>query len=1235
MLRHRMSAVLAVLLAVATFGAVGSAGANDAPALTPDGAVTVSSVVDVPTANIGSTKRLPVVIRLELQSVADYDGSIAGFEATSPLVTGEAIDANSASVRSYRGLVADEAARVGDVLESSIAGAEALRSIDIAFAGITALVPADQIAAVASLPGVADVFVDRLEQLDTETSTAFIGADDHWRRQGGLGAGGGGEGVVVGVLDSGVWPEHPSFADPDPAGVPFTEPPTVPGSNGFSAGERSTCDFGDAEANADDAAFSCNNKLIGAYEFMDTYKAVVGLEDGEFDSARDDDGHGTHTASTAVGNAGVDATIFGVDRGTVSGVAPRAHLVAYRVCGAAGCFGSDSVDAVGQAILDGVDVVNFSISGGGNPYADAVSLAFLDAYDAGVLVTPSAGNSGPGADTVAHREPWTLTVGASTSDRHFLSTVTLTADGGATLELTGASVTEGITEPTPVVFGVDLDCLEPDEQGSYDGEIVVCRRGAIARVAKGFNVLAGGAGAMLLFNPTPQGLSTDNHFLPAVHLENDAGEELVAFLDANTGVMATFTPGQAVEVPGDVMAPFSSRGGSGQTLGISKPDVTAPGVQILAGHTPLPVGVGGGRSGELFQAIQGTSMSAPHAAGAAALLAGSQPEWGPGQIKSALMMSADRRVENADGSAATPFDTGSGSIRPSWADQVGFTISAEAGDFVSLEDELWDANYPSLYVPNLAGSISVSRTLTDVSGVDSTWSVAVEAPADLQLQVTPRPVEIAAGGDTEVSFFIDAREVPFGESRHAEVLFRNRESGQLLSFPVTIVRQFESLEMDVSCEDGAVVMRNAPTTCTTTVVNRSFEAIEAGVNTLLPSQLGLDPDSVSYTTSPDSSASVDVSNRGVKSEVTLAGEQPPSVSIAADPEGSPAGFLPLADLGVAAEAPYGDETIVNYTVPDFVYAGQTYNRIGVVSNGYAVVGGGEGSDVEFINTDLPDPSQPNNVLAPFWTDLNPENGGDIFIGVLRGGDLRWLVIEWSAIQNFGDGEANSFQIWIGLNGEQDVTFTYGDVSDGDGGFLTVGAENDSGTSGATTYFDGAGTAPAAGDELRVGAIPGQSGGVLEITYDVIGRRWGPFQLSGVASSAALASDVTDTVSGRVVNPTRVISVALDAGQEVPPADSAGTGTAELRLNRWRGVVCLDLAAMDLEGDVVAGHIHAGEAGVNGPVVVNLEVDSATFDDCVVGVPTDVVDAILANPAAYYLNIHTPAVPSGEIRGQLG
>jgi subtilisin family serine protease len=329
-----------------------------------------------------------------------------------------------------------------------------------------------------------------------------------------------------------------------------------------------------------------------------------------------------------------------------------------------------------------------------------------------VFVSASAGNSGPAPESVEHRGPWVTTVAASTSDRNFLSDLRLTASNGDTLTLTGASITSGISTPKPVVLatavGSDALCITPIPANSLTNQIVVCQRGP-NRILKSRNVFLGGGDGMILYNPTLLNVFTDNHWVPTVHLEFDAGAQLLAFLGSHSGVMATFSQSTARTVQGDTVTSFSSRGGPGQTLGVSKPDVTAPGLQILAGNTPTPATDLGGPPGELFQSIAGTSMSSPHVAGSAALIKDLHPTWTPGQIKSALMTTA--KIDNLfkeDGvTPFTPFDAGSGRIdlRKAW--DPGLTFDETAANYVTLQNHLWDANYPSLYVPTMPSETKV------------------------------------------------------------------------------------------------------------------------------------------------------------------------------------------------------------------------------------------------------------------------------------------------------------------------------------------------------------------------------------------------------------------------------------------------------------------------------------------------------------------------------------------------
>jgi hypothetical protein len=978
-------------------------------------------------------------------------------------------------------------------VKSKLGGTTVTHRFDIILGGLSVLVPADQLDQLKGIPGVELVVSDSIEQLETYRSATFIGSATIWNQLGGQGSAG--EGVIAGILDSGVWPENPSFSDPDPLGKAYTAPPAAPGNPG---GTRA-CNFGSATPG--DAPFSCNNKLIGSYRFMSTYGAVVGLQPYEFRSSRDDDGHGTHTSTTVAGNRGVRAQTLNADD-IITGVAPRAHIVSYKVCGEQGCFGTDSAAAVQQAIRDGVDTINFSISGGSNPYADVVSLAFLDAYNAGIFVAASAGNSGPTPETVNHREPWVMTVAASSSDRSYLSTATLTAPGGATLTITGASITDGVSTPAEVVVNsADTLCQNPAAAGSFTGKIVVCRRGVNARTAKSANVKAGGAVGMFLYNPTPQGENADSHSLPTVHFENNEGTQLLAFLAANPGATATFTGGVAGSIPGDIMAGFSSRGGPAQSLGISKPDVTAPGINIFAGYTAKEYGV----DVDQFSFLSGTSMSGPHVAGAGTLLVALHPDWTPGQIKSALMTTAKTTgVLKEDAvTQATPFDMGSGRIDLRKAGDPGLTIAATGAEFLAKQANLWDANYPSIYIPTMPGQITVKRTFTDVLGYDNTWAIRVRAPRDVKITV-PTQIFVRGNSSASIDIVIDARTVPIGEVRHASISLNDGHG--TLSIPITIVRKEPSVALSTTC-DAARIKIGQQMGCSITMTNNSFDTATVSMVDRIPYNIVRLSDSVV-------NGSLDGMN--VVFNGTLAGVEPVDVDIVSDVGGSPAGgYLPLSIFGIGAISA-GDETSTNFNVPTFTYGGETYNRIGVVSNGYVVLGGTDGSpDIQFINQSLPDSDRPNNVLAPFWTDLNPAFGGAIRVAILTDGVNSWIVVDYDAVREYSTNRRNSFQIWIGINGVEDVTFTYGTLEgNGDGGFVTVGAENRFGNRGTNYYVDGVGTLPTSGTELRVNTTPGGPGETRVVSFQVKGQEVGRWTNYVELSSDTFAGKNVVGFSGR-------------------------------------------------------------------------------------------------------------------------
>jgi uncharacterized repeat protein (TIGR01451 family) len=1072
-----LASIVLVAASVAPVAGVSPASEFTATALQPSGRVE-GDFAKAPVKN----GKIGIIVRLGDKPVASYRGGVKGLAATHPNARGKrSLELKSRAVTAYRTYLKGKRDEFAQDLKRAVPGAVITHSWDIVVNGVSAVVPKGEMADVAALPGVAAVYPDLLLQLDTDRSPAFLGAPVIWNALGGQDDAG--EGVIVGVLDSGVWPEHPSYSDPDPTGEPFSAPP--PPLSGTRA-----CEF--SGGSNPGPAFACNNKLIAADRFMATYDAQIGLLPTEFTTARDDNGHGSHTSSTAAGNRGVAASIFGVARGTVSGIAPRAHVEMFKVCGNQGCFSSDSVAAIQKAIQDGVNVLNFSISGGTDPYADAVELAFLDAYNAGVFVAASAGNNGPTPETVAHRGPWVTTVGASTTDRAFVNTVNVTGSDGATLSLAGVSITAAISAPTPLVSAADAPtsdsfCANATADGAFAGKIVICERGGgIGRIQKGFNVRQRGAVGMVLYNNAANvtDQETDNHYLPASHIQFADGQTLLAFLASHTGVTATLTAGIVGSQQGDVMASFSSRGGPGQTLGVSKPDVTAPGVQILAGNTPAPAtaATGGQPAGELFQGIAGTSMSSPHVAGSAALLKDLRPTWTPGQIKSALMTTANPEAVKEDGvTLATPFDDGSGRIALNKVGDPGATFDVPGADYLIFSSQLYRANYPSLYVPSMPGLVTVQRTLRSVLSQAVSWKLAVKgASSDLKITV-PTTLNVPAGGNATFNITVDARNVPLGATRHASVEFTS--ANRKLRFPITIVRAQAPVTLDKTCAPAAFP-RDTNTTCTLTIANPTFSDANVSLTDTLPSRLELVPGSAT-------GGAIEVGN-GVQFNGLIDGATPATIDVA--PGSSPFGYVAL---GVAPITCAGncDDTGFNFNVTSsggVRYDGVTHNTVGLATNGFVQLGGLTSTTSN--NQNLPNSASPNNVLAPLWTDLHPlgtdgNGGGRLRAAIVTSGTNRWLVFEWRDIFEFrGTTPKYSFETWLRLGGAtQDISYTYGLLGGtGTAGRATVGAENAGGTIGDSHYFNGAGTFPTVGGDLVVTSIPGAAGETVVITFQAKG-----------------------------------------------------------------------------------------------------------------------------------------------------
>ncbi|HSW26329.1 MAG TPA: S8 family peptidase, partial [Burkholderiaceae bacterium] len=720
------------------------------------------------------------IVRLAEPAAAAYDGSIRGFAATRP-AKGSKFDSRHPDVANYR---AHLAARQDAVMRSA-GVSKALRSYGYVFNGFAAQMSDAQAAKLAGTQGVLSVAKDELRTADTSSTPTFIGLtgkDGFWKEQGAKG-----EDVIIGIIDSGIWPEHPSFSDRKPRGHghDFHSHGRDEGDFAYKPirGWHGTCVTGE-QFTAD----NCNRKLIGARFYNAGFGGDAGIKavfPYEFNSPRDYDGHGTHTSSTAGGNEGVKVTGDASAFGKISGIAPRARIAMYKalwhdssVPTSTG-FNSDLVAAIDDAVADGVDVINYSISGTRTNFADPVEIAFLFAADAGVFVATSAGNSGPLTSTVAHPSPWVTTVAAGTHNRDGTGSVTLgngttftgasyTAAAGPKL-LVDASLAAAVgsipADAARCFLDVDSASGVPQlDPAKVAGKIVVCERGGNVLVNKAQAVKdAGGVGMILTNTPTSNNTTLPIlHVIPTVHIPFTTVEAFNGLKSyaASTDATATIAAATLVfDLQAPFTASFSSRGpllaGGGALL---KPDLIAPGQDILAGVAPPA------NTERLFDLYSGTSMSSPHVAGLAALMKEVHPRWSPMAIKSALMTTASDVLDGPNTEPLVIFRQGAGHVQPNNAADPGLVFDSDFEDWVGFlcgTGSIDPATCPSLGIPilgnasdfnvasiaigSLVGSQTITRRVTNVSEGTATYRPSVTGMAGFTVNVSPSSLTLHRG----------------------------------------------------------------------------------------------------------------------------------------------------------------------------------------------------------------------------------------------------------------------------------------------------------------------------------------------------------------------------------------------------------------------------------------------------------------------------------------------------------
>jgi uncharacterized repeat protein (TIGR01451 family) len=759
-------------------------------AATP-GTMAQTGVTDDGSTAVTRPEAASYIIQLVDAPLASYQGGVAGLAPTSLAATGQAKLENNAATAAYLSYL--EAAQAGFVQ-----GAEATlgRSLEVkftyqhAFNGLSAVLTPAEAAQVAQMAGVKMVSAVTTQELLTDVGPTWIGAPGIWDgSETPSNVSTRGEGVVVAILDTGINSGHPSFAATDMDTYTHTNPLGV----GIYLG---VCDPTNPDYQDD---FDCNAKLIGVHDFIDG-------DGNDPNSPEDGDGHGSHTAGTVAGNR-VEATIIVSGNpvtSTISGVAPRANIIAYDVCrngpsaSGGGCPGDALLAGVNQVIADhmvvpgGIAAINYSISGGNNPYTDPVELAFLAATDAGIFVSASAGNSGPGAGTVAHVSPWVATVAASTHNRQFGFTLDVVSPSTPAnlqdvLYIAGAGtvIPTDITEEIRYDATNNLGCT-PFPANFFQNSLALIQRGTCPFADKVTNAANAGAVGVVVFNSVagaPLVMGGLNGTPPAVMVSLSNGLLLRDYIIANPGAEVRLNAALNTIISdnlGDIMAAFSSRGPV-QAFSVLKPDVTAPGVAIWAAVAD------NGDATPDYALLQGTSMSSPHNAGAAALLKALYPTWSPHQIKSALMLSADNVANFKENGTtpADPFDLGAGRIQVDAASRVGFVLDETTANFEAADPTFYQGKEDALEQLNLASfangacvnECSWTRTLQSVAATDVTYSVTVSAPAGITITVSPISFTLLAGGTQAITVEADVRGAPLGAWRFASLHFTEQVTG--------------------------------------------------------------------------------------------------------------------------------------------------------------------------------------------------------------------------------------------------------------------------------------------------------------------------------------------------------------------------------------------------------------------------------------------------------------------------
>lgn len=1055
--------------------------------------------------------------------------------------SGNKLDLNSSQAKKQADVLAAERSQFVETLRAALPDAQVERHYDTVFNGVVVTAADDVFATLQTLEGVKAVFREEMYYEQMDASLDLIKAKQVWESLGGHANAG--KGVKVAVIDGGIRPENPLFSD---AG--FAAPAEKPDSDYCSVVEPTFC----------------NNKLISARFSTPTFVTLP----GEHMSPLGMGGHGTHTAGTSTG---VPTTIWfngntnivpkdkdgneikdGFSQVTVSGVAPGAYLMVYkalfqvqRADGSVTGSGSNVMllEALDWAVKDGADVINNSWGGsaGAAPSSSPYKAAFEAAEAAGVVVVTSAGNSGPAAQTVGCPGciESGITVASTTTGRFFANTVT--AEGGsAMLGIPGSAFADTITGLTADLSApaVDAAIAAPTNAlacaafpaDTFKDKIALISRGSCSFSIKINNAQAAGAkGVIIVQNSTgmPSTMSNPGTTIPSLMISKADGTslaEMIAATPEKAVTMSRFASRVLNTQFRDNMSDFSSRGPDGDN-NILKPDIGAPGGSILSGTSPEDA------DGASFELMSGTSMAAPHVAGAAAVMKQLHPDWTAVEIKTALTSSSVNGLKKEDStSATTPFDLGAGRLDLSRAVKAAVTF-----------DKPSFAQNPCVIECNF------TRTIRNMSNKEVTWTGKVQFTDNATVgtldktSITLKPYG-TAGDSAEFMLAVDGSQSTYGSWAFGNIEWTSSDTSvPTATMPVAVRVANSSDSSAMGTNSSSVLKAGMPTQVTGSFGNKVFTK-QITVTATAPAGTALVADSETATVVNGTQYLLDANaNIGRVSWTGMLSQ--PSLSLA---NGSTwGGFTLKGSIAAAACSGECDDNVLSYNLGTnyITYGGVKYSRMHVSTNGFIQLSNSATAPSAAAgNLKLPSGNAATAILAPFWTDLDLAGGsagaGSIHVATVSdGAGGTFTLVEWNGVEVYDvPGKTYTFQVAMRRNGAEEIDFNYLGL-DSLPANLTVGLQDESRTIGMSSYYaDGTtttGTGPVANTTL---SETYKAPGTVDMKYSL--KLTGDLEL-GTADSVTVAEDTVaepvDVLANEKASFTKIINLEASSDGQVMKA----------------------------------------------------------------------------------------------------